>query len=64
MKFRVHLGWQDDYLFDSADEAVRFAITAKVKREDQQPNGIRIRIELLSESDLEAERREKEADND
>lgn len=62
MKFRVSLGWREDYLFDSADEAVRFAITAKVKREDQQPNGIR--IELLSDSDLEAERREKEAAND
>ena len=62
MKFRVHLGRHEDYLFDSADEAVRFAITAKVKREDQQPNGIQ--IELLSDADLEAERREEEADND
>lgn len=61
MKFRVHLGWREAYLFESADEAIRFAITAKVKREDQQPN---IRIELLSEADLEAERLEKEAAND
>ena len=62
MKFRVNLGWREDYLFDSADEAVRFAIAAKVKREDQQPTGIR--IELLSEADQEAERREKEAADD
>lgn len=62
MKFRVHLGWQDDYMFDSADEAVKFAITAKVKRENNETNGVR--IELLSDSDLEAERLEKEAAND
>lgn len=62
MKFRVHLGWQDDYMFDSADEAVKFAITAKVKRENNETNGVR--IELLSDADLEAERREKEAAND
>lgn len=62
MKFRVHLGWQDDYMFDSADEAVKFAITAKVKRENNETNGVN--IELLSDADLEAERREKEADND
>lgn len=62
MKFRVILGWREQYLFDSADEAVRFAITAKVKREDQQPKGIW--IELLSEADLEADGLEKEAAND
>lgn len=62
MKFRVHLGWKENYLFDSTDEAVRFAITAKVKREEQQPNDIR--IELLSEADLESEWLEKEAAND
>lgn len=61
MKFRVSLGWREDYMFDSADEAMRFAITAKVKREDKSNYA---RIELLSESDLEAERLEKEAAND
>ena len=59
MKFRVNLGWQEDYMFDSADEAVKFAITAKVKREDYESPGVR--IELLSDADLESE---KEADND
>lgn len=62
MKFRVNLGWREDYLFDSADEAVRFGITAKVKREDHESP--RVAIDLLSDSDLEAERREKEAAND
>lgn len=61
MKFRVHLGWNDDYMFDSADEAMRFAITAKVKREDKSNY---VRVDLLSDSDLEAERIEKEAAND
>lgn len=62
MKFRVHLGWHVNYIFDSADEAVRFAITAKVKREDNESSGVV--IDLLSEADLEAERIAKEAAND
>lgn len=62
MKFRVSLGWRENYMFDSADEAVRFAITAKVKREDNDTSGVR--IELLSDYDLEAERLEKEAADD
>lgn len=61
MKFRVHLDWNEDYMFDSADEAMRFAITAKVKRENK-PNYVR--VDLLSDSDLEAEELEKEAAND
>lgn len=61
MKFRVSLGWREDYMFDSADEAMRFAITAKVKRENDSNYA---RIELLSDADLEAERLEKEAAND
>ncbi len=61
MKFRVNLGWRENYLFDSADEAVRFSITAKVKRECDD---VKVTMELLSEADLEAERREQEAEND
>ena len=61
MKFRVRLDWIEYYLFDSADEAVRFSITAKVKREDDDVN---VTMELLSDADLEAERREMEAADD
>ena len=62
MKFRVNIAWRENYMFDSADEAVRFAITAKVKREENDSQ--HVRIELLSDDDLEAERLEKEATND
>lgn len=62
MKFRVHLGWKENYMFDSADEAVRFAITAKVKREESTDNGVH--IDLVSDSDLEVERLEEEAADD
>ena len=60
MKFRVNLDWREDYMFESADEAVRFAITAKVKRVAYESPDVR--IDLLS--DLEADGLEKEADND
>lgn len=62
MKFRVHLGWMDDYMFDSADEAMRFAITAKVKREGQESSVSK--IVLLSDADLEAEAAGEEAADD
>ena len=62
MKFRVHLDWKENYLFDSADEAVRFAITAKVKREESKDNSVH--IDLVSDSELESERLEEEAADD
>ena len=60
MKYRVHLGWKDDYMFDSADDAMKFAISAKVNREDRKSNIAE--IVLLSESDLEAENEEGDDD--
>lgn len=61
MKFRVNLGWHDDYMFDSADEAMRFAITAKVKREDKSNY---VRVDLLSEADIEELKQKEDCDDD
>ena len=48
MKFEVRIGYRCEFLFDSADEAMRFAITAKCKgsRTDS------ISVELLDDEEL------------
>lgn len=48
MKYRVNIGW-NYYLFDSSDDAMRFAITAKRNSEKSE---ICVTIELLDEVDL------------
>lgn len=50
MKYRVSVGWSK-FLFDSGDEAVKFALSAKLKSK----NDIHVYIELLNEKDLEEE---------
>ena len=54
MKYRVNIGW-NYYLFDSSDDAVRFAITAKCRAEKCK---ICVTIELLDEDDLIGEEAE------
>lgn len=49
MKYRVNCGWNDQYLFDSADDAIKFALTAKLRTESKHK---RVTIDLLDEDDL------------
>ena len=53
MKYRVNIGW-NYYLFDSSDDAVRFAITAKRSAESRTS----VTIELVDEDDLLGEEAE------
>lgn len=55
MKYRVSCGWNDQYLFDSADDAVKFALMAKLRTESKHK---RVSIDLLDEDDLLGEEAE------
>lgn len=50
MKYRVHIGWSD-FEFDSSDETVKFALSAKLKCMDD----LNVSIQLLNEKDLREE---------